>query len=199
MSEEEDKQNCVSAANMVSPPANDRIDPFLSAALVLVIVVTLGMTILVITLPKENEHFTDFFILDANGMTEKYPEEIIAGQNYPMYIGVGNHEGRNATYMIETWQMNITFDPVTNTTHIVTMMPGDRLSVTLAENETSVIPYSLSVTEAENNRVAFLLFTETAPGPIVTGNDRINASYQDLHLRVTVLQGIYHEGYNDIT
>jgi hypothetical protein len=34
--------------------------------------------------------------------------------------------------------------------------------------------------------VEFLLFDETVPGFNVTGSDRINASYRDLHLWVTV-------------
>jgi hypothetical protein len=34
--------------------------------------------------------------------------------------------------------------------------------------------------------VEFLLFNEGGPGLDVTGSDRINASYRDLHLWITV-------------
>jgi hypothetical protein len=206
MSDERNKENPVNAANdtsghrqnsyvglraalryAVSSCNRDRVGCFLSAALVLAIVIALSTTILLIALPKENEHFTDFFILGANRMADDYPDEIIAGQNYPMFIGVGNHEKRNATYIIETWIMNTTFDPATNTTQIITMDPQDRSSFTLADDETTVIPYTLSVGKTDYNRVAFLLFTDTIPGSVLTGGtDRINASYRNLYLHVSV-------------
>jgi uncharacterized membrane protein len=173
--------------NAVTSCTRDPVGYFLSIALVLAIVVALYATVLVITLPKSDEHFTDFFILGPNRMADDYPDEIIAGQNYPMFIGVGNHEKRNATYIIETWNMKTAFDPATNTTQIVTMDPQDRSSFTLADEETTVIPYSLSVGKTDYNRVVFLLFTDTVPGAVLTGgSDRINASYRNLYLQVTV-------------
>jgi len=201
MSGERSDRNRVNAADDVpcrEPCGGDRVDRFLSAALVIVIVIALSTTILVIALPKENEQFTDFFILGADRMADNYPDEIIAGQNYPMFIGVGNHEGINTTYTIETWNMHTTFDPVTNTTQIITMDPGDRFSLSLADNETSVLPYTVSVKKTDCNRITFLLFTGAVPGPRVTGSDRINASYRDLYLRVSVRPAFYQEGNSDI-
>jgi hypothetical protein len=66
------------------------------------------------------------------------------------------------------------------------MAPLDRQSLILSHNETRKIPYNLSVNKSSYNRVEFLLFNETVPGPEVTGSNRINASYQDLHLWVTI-------------
>ena len=182
----------------VLPHEDDRVDRFLSVALLFVIVIALVTTILVIALPKEDEHFTDFFILSENETADDYPDKIYTGLDYPMFIGIGNHESRNTTYNIETWNTNTIFDPATNTTQIIIMDPGDRFSLTLADKETSVIPYTLSAKKTEYNRVAFLLFTETIPGPQVTGGDRINASYRDLYLRVSVWQGFSQESNSNI-
>jgi hypothetical protein len=66
------------------------------------------------------------------------------------------------------------------------MDPTDYLSFTLADNQTAIIPYNLSVKETGYNRMEFLLFNETVPGIDVTGSDRINASYRDLHLVINV-------------
>jgi uncharacterized membrane protein len=184
---------------VLAPLGGDRVDRLLSAALILVMIIAVSTTILVIVLPKENEHFTDFFILGANRMAQDYPYEITGGQNYPMYIGVGNHEKRNTSYTIETWSVKTTFDPVTNTTKINSMDPGDRFSFFLADNETTTLPYSLSIKNIDVNRVVFLLFNETAPGPQVSGSDRINASYRDLYLRVSVGQAFYPEGEGNVT
>ncbi len=66
------------------------------------------------------------------------------------------------------------------------MDPHDHLSFTLAHNETTIIPYNLSIKKTGFDRLEFLLFNENVPGFEVTGSDRINASYRNLHLWVTV-------------
>jgi uncharacterized membrane protein len=103
-----------------------------------------------------------------------------------MYIGVGNHEYQNVTYTIESWLALARFDNRTNSTAIMVMEPYDNRSVTLAHNETREIPYYLSLDRTGYNRVEFLLFNGSVPGPDVTGSDRVNASYRDLYLRINV-------------
>lgn len=185
--------------NAISPSGGDQIDRILSVVLLLTLVIAICASILVIALPKENEYSTDFFILGANRIADDFPEEIIAGQNYPMFIGLGNHEKRNVTYTIETWNVNTTLNPVTNFSQINSMDPGERFSLTLADNETYIIPYTLSVKKTDYNRAVFLLFNETLPGPFITSsNDRINASYHHLYLHISVRQGFYPESDSDI-
>jgi uncharacterized membrane protein len=136
----------------------------------------------VITVPREGDGYTEFFILGENRTATNYPALNIAGQNYPMYVGVRNHENRQMTYTIETWMMHTEFNNMTNTSTIIAMDPNDRLSFTIAPNETTIIPYNLSVKKTGFNRVEFLLFNESVPDFDVTGGDRINASYRNLHL-----------------
>ena len=161
------------------------LDHLLSACLVCAVCIAVLVTVFVISAPKENQHFTDFFVLGENGTANNYPYQVIPGQAYPMYIGVGNHESRNTTYIIETWEMITEFDDATNTTRIIAMDPGDMTSQTLANNETFVMPYNLKITNAKYNRVEFLLFKDTVPGSGIIGFDRINASYQNLYLLVS--------------
>jgi uncharacterized membrane protein len=101
-----------------------------------------------------------------------------------MYVGIGNHEYQDVTYTIETWMLRTEFDNVTNISRIKVMDPNARLSLTLVHNETTIIPYNLSFNKTGYNRVEFLLFDEDVPGFEVSGSDRINASYRDLHLMV---------------
>jgi uncharacterized membrane protein len=143
-------------------------------------------TVYIIVVPKEGERFTEFFILGEGQKAADYPDQINVGQHYPLYIGVGNHEFRNMSYTIETWGMFMEFDNVTNTSRIIVMDPLWRRSLTLAHNETVTIPYNLSVEKSGYNRIEFMLFNESVPGPDVSGSDRINASYRDLHLWITV-------------
>ena len=39
-----------------------------------------------IAVPKVGEKFTEFYILGENGTAVDYPNLIIVGQNYPMFV-----------------------------------------------------------------------------------------------------------------
>jgi uncharacterized membrane protein len=172
--------------NSLFPTEGSMVDRILTVVITLAILASILITVYVIAIPKEGERFTEFFILGENKIASGYPDMIIAGQNYPVFIGVGNHEYRDITYTIETWAVLTEFDNLTNSTTIMAMDPLDQLPLTLAHNETMIFPYTLSLNNNGYNRVEFLLFNESVPGPEVTGSDRINASYQDLHLWVTI-------------
>jgi uncharacterized membrane protein len=169
------------------PSGENKVDRFLSIILTVVVLAALIMTVYVIfAAPKEDEHFTEFFILGENRTTSGYPSLIIAGNSYPVYIGVGNHENGDISYTIETWILKTEFDNVTNISTIRAMDANDRLSFTLAQNKTTVIPYNLSINQTGYNQVEFLLFKEIIPNSKVTGYNRINASYRNVHIWVTV-------------
>jgi uncharacterized membrane protein len=168
------------------PKEEKGMDRFLSIVLTLVIVSVVLATVSVIVLPKEGaERFSEFYVLGKNQSASDYPDLIIPAENYPMYIGTGNHEYRPVTYTIETWVLRTEFDNVTNRSIIREMDPNERISLSLAHNETKIIPFNLFVIKPGYDRVEFLLFNESVPGPEVTGSDRINASYRNLHLWVS--------------
>jgi uncharacterized membrane protein len=179
--------------NVVFLKKGSRVDNLVAVILTFALIVTILATVYVIVVPKEGERFTEFFILGEKQKAADYPDQIIAGLYYTMFIGVGNHEYRNVNYTIETWLLRTEFDNVTNTSRIIAMDPNDHLSFTLTDNETTIIPYNLSVKRTGYDRVEFLLFNESLPGPDVKGNDRIKASYRDLYLRVNVKEADYQE------
>jgi uncharacterized membrane protein len=166
------------------PSTTSSFDRLLGIILCLGILAAAGTTIVVFSFPKGGENYTEFYLLDENRTTAHYPNLTFIGMEYPMYVGVGNHESRAITYTIETWMMRTEFNNVTNTTSIITMDPKDRLTITLAEDEKKIIPYNLSVNKNDYTRVDFLLFNESVPDFDVMGSDRINASYRDLHIWV---------------
>ena len=167
-------------------PEASRLDRGLSVLLVVAIVVALATTVYVIAVPKEGEHFTEFYILGPGGKAADYPTDFPAGTAQSLIIGVGNHEYREIPYTVEALALNQTFDPATNTSTIHAAEPLDRFVVTVPHNETRELPWEFSVPSTDYNRIEFLLFNETVPDPSVTGEDRINASYRDLHLWVRV-------------
>jgi len=127
------------------PTEESGVDRLLSVVLILVILVVIITSVYVITTSKEGERFTEFFILGENRTATDYPDVLIAGNDYPMYIGVGNYEYRNITYTVETWILNTEFDSGTNTTSVIAMDPIDRLSLSLGYNETTIVLFNLSV------------------------------------------------------
>jgi len=165
---------------------SSRIDRILSMVLLIAIVAAVATTIYVVVVPKEGEKFTEFFILGEGGKAADYPTTLFTGTNSSLFIGVGNHEYRNVNYTVETYFMNMTFDESTNTSTLQAMDRIDRFPVQASHNQTIITPYTILPGRTGYNRVEFLLFNETVPDESVTGMDRINQSYRDLHLWVTV-------------
>lgn len=170
------------------PNEGNRTDKILSIILLISILAAIGTTIFVIVFPKEGEKFTEFYILGEKRMAADYPDRLFIGEEYPMYIGVGNHEYRNVSYTIEVHQITMETDESGNVSYITRMNMTDRLSVAVPHNETVTLPYNLTAADKGYNRIEFLLFNESVPDRSVWGMERINQSYRDLHLWVKVLE-----------
>jgi uncharacterized membrane protein len=173
----------------ILPAGPHRRDRILGAVLAAGIIIALLTTIYIITVPRGDEQFTDFFVLGENQTAAHYPRNIFTNHSYPLYVGVENHENRRITYTIETWMVLTHFDNATSTYRIDTMDPQDRLSLSILPNQTVIIPYNLSVNKTGYNRVEFLLFNENIPGFNVVAMNRINASYRNLHILLDVWEG----------
>ena len=163
-----------------------KLDRALSYILIIAIVAAIVTTVYVIVVPKEGEHFTEFYILGKGGMASDYPDRFTVGTPQPIIIGVGNHEYRPIDYSVEVWAMNQTWIATENRSEIYAMSLLDRISVSVAHNETEEIPYNFTVTDLKTNRIQFLLFMDTVPDDSISGATRVNASYRDLHLWVDV-------------
>jgi len=159
-----------------------KMDRALSIILIISIVVAIGTTIFVIVVPKEGEHFTEFFILGEGGKASDYPTDFRAGTPQTVIIGVGNHEFRDIGYTVECLALTQTFDESTNISVIQNMVLMDRFVMDVPHNSTEKKTYTFTLDNPEYNRVEFLLFNETVAPDTVWGRDRITASYRDLHL-----------------
>lgn len=168
------------------PAGSSRLDRALSAILVLIIVAAVATTVYVIVVPKEGEKFTEFYILGEKGKAADYPTDLHAGQAASVIIGIGNHEYRNVTYIVEMHSVDQEFDPVTNTSRVLSMERLVQFPVTLAHNTTYQEPHTFIVNSTRENQLKFLLFKDRAPPESVWGAERINLSYRDLHLWVKV-------------
>ena len=78
-----------------------RLDRVLSIVLVVSVLGAIGALIYVVTVPREEEPFTDFYMLGSGGMVEDYPQELVLGDSAELTLGIKNHEDHNASYNIE--------------------------------------------------------------------------------------------------
>lgn len=72
------------------------ISIFLGAVLLSLVTVTVYITLN----PEPSERFTEFYILGPGGKAYGYPENVTAGENVELIVGVVNREYRNETYLM---------------------------------------------------------------------------------------------------
>jgi uncharacterized membrane protein len=170
-------------------PGSTKTERIMSVVLAIAIIIAIVSILYLVTIPKGWNRSSEFYLLGEGGNASGFPDRIFPDQKYPVFIGVVNHEQRTVNYTIEVWATHMTFNNVTNTTTILKMNPDDRIPISLADNETRVLPYNVHSGQDQSgyNRIDFLLFNETVPGPEVTGSDRIDASYRDLHFIVDMI------------
>jgi len=175
-----------SVRSEVLPEGASRADRILSIALACAIVLAVAATIYVIVVPKEGEHFTEFYILGPGGKAADYPSQFRTGEEQEVIVGIGNHEYRAVPYTVEVFLANVSFDPATNTSSIGAIERIDRWTAEVPDNTTVERRFRFTIDEPRFNRVEFLLWNETVAADGISGSDRINASYRDLHLWVEV-------------
>ncbi|MDD1716153.1 MAG: DUF1616 domain-containing protein, partial [Methanolinea sp.] len=162
------------------PREGSRTDRILSAILLVAIVAAGATTIYVIAVPKEGEKFTEFYILGEERKAAEYPTDLVAGEPGSIIIGIGNHEYRNATYVVELYEIDQESDPVTNASVIRAMEKVSSWNVLLPHNTTFEESRPFTLNSTGTNQLKFLLFIDQAPPDSLKGMDRINESYRDL-------------------
>jgi hypothetical protein len=61
----------------------------------------------IISLPN-GEQFSEIYVLGPEHLAQNYPSNIAVGQNYSVYVGVGNHLGASAYYVLYAKFQNVT-------------------------------------------------------------------------------------------
>jgi len=147
--------------------AGSRLDRALSIILILSILASVGTLAYVIAVPKEDEKFTEFYLLGPNGKAADYPTSFVLGEQRPIIVGVVNHEFRNVTYDIIV--------QLTNNNRSTTLYTD---KVALDNNQTWEKTINLKPDRVGTNMtMEFLLYAD--------GNRA--APYREAHLWVTVV------------
>ncbi|MGA2681839.1 MAG: DUF1616 domain-containing protein [Candidatus Bathyarchaeia archaeon] len=72
---------------------------FIAVGLIGVLLITTPALYSAIRLPG-GEQFSELYLLGPNQMAENYPSNIAVGQNYSVYVSVGNQLGSSAYYVL---------------------------------------------------------------------------------------------------
>jgi len=85
------------------PPWRGRtgVDKILSVILVVVILGTVVSIGYAIAVPKEEERFTEFYVLGPEGRAEEYPDKLTVGESATVMVGIVNHEHEDVSYRLE--------------------------------------------------------------------------------------------------
>jgi len=73
---------------------------FVAVGLVGVLLFAVPSLALVVHLPG-GERFSELWVLGSGHMAEGYPYNVRAGESYQVYVGVGNHLGGSAYYLVQ--------------------------------------------------------------------------------------------------
>jgi len=162
------------------PEDQTTMDKVLTVGIVIMMVLSVGMLVYIIVVPREGEAFTELYILGNNHKAENYPGNILLEDEQFIYIGIGNHEHRDLNYTlvltIDPSAENETvgsFDPVT-----ISRNRQPSMEVRVPDDETLEIACNFSVLETGSFKLRVLLFLE-------------GKEYRDNHIWIRVFQDRY--------
>jgi hypothetical protein len=97
----------------------------------------------------QTEFFTEMWLLGPNHTAEDYPYNVTSGQNYTIYLGLGNHLGYCAYYLVgvkfrnETQSGPSSFGPIEN--HTPSSLPSlFNITAFVADEQNWELPVSFS-------------------------------------------------------
>jgi uncharacterized membrane protein len=77
------------------------VDKILSVLLVVALLAAVGSVGYVLAVPKQDQQFTEFYILAINGRAEDYPSQVVAGETLEIAVGIVNHEDMTISYRVD--------------------------------------------------------------------------------------------------
>jgi uncharacterized membrane protein len=105
------------------------------------------------------EQFSELYILDSDYLTDNYPYNIEVGQNYSIYIGVGNRMGAPAYYVLYVKLLNSS-----------NQLPNTQTGV--SSSEKAIYEYNFAVDD--NQTWETILSFSISQGSITTSQAIIN-------------------------
>lgn len=142
--------------------AASRLYKGLTIALMVVILSSLGVLGYTISVTEVGERFTQFYVLNAEGEPEGYPEELVVGEEAKVILRIINQEREDMSYRVKVIVDGVTVEE----TGLLLLAHQEKW-----EREISFTP----TRTGENQKVEFLLYKNGETEP-----------YRDLYLKINV-------------
>ena len=178
-----------------------KIEKILTIFVGLSIILGLSSIVYIIVQPKDIDGFTYFYILNTDKDATNFPQDILAGQDTSVILGLINHEYKTITYTIEVWLIDEStiFNETTQKNDTIynhawfideVVVTLNHTEITNDKNKTQKweYNYTFTLTKIGYYKLAFLLFT-TPSETYDSQHDykdsihqKIKNSYRELHL-----------------
>jgi uncharacterized membrane protein len=127
-------------------------DKVLSVTLAILIMTAIGVLAYAVTRSKVGERFTEFYILDLDGLAENYPHEAVVGQPVTVTVGIANFEGLPVEYRLAA----ISEEYLVGKAGPIHLEPGE-----IYEGSVTFVP----AVAGDDVKVMFLLYRDGVEGP----------------------------------
>lgn len=152
------------------------LDKVISIFLVAAILGTIATIAYAVITTKEEDKFTEFYILGIGSNAEEYPEELVVGEMEELILGIVNQEQETTSYKVEIW------------------LGGDQVNVQLGEAEMDEIETGSLAHEAKwEQQVGF-----AALDPSISTAMSAPATKGQNRFAVTVIDGFEIDDYVQI-
>lgn len=164
-----------------------RTDLALNALLVISVLLAAASVTYAVTVPKQGEAFTEFYLLTENEtgdrVADDYPTEFTVGESKSVHVGIGNHEHQQQAYTVVVELQRVTV--ANNTTSVHAEQELKRYRATIGANQTRARQLNVTPTmQGERLRLTFLLYRNYPPAEPTVQN-----AYRELHLWINVTAG----------
>ncbi len=140
------------------------LDKALSVALVVSVLFSAGVLAYVVTTPRPGERFTEFFILDEEGLADNYPTNLNVSEEGIVLLEVANHEFETVAYAVQAelrgveivWNATGGF----NETRVLNRTTLAWFNFTLEHGTNWTLRYAIRIDAPGLWQVAFLLFRD---------------------------------------
>lgn len=161
-----------------------RTDMALNVLLVVSVLLAAVSVTYAVTVPKQGEAFTEFYVLTENEtgdlVADDYPTEFTVGESKPLHVGIGNHEHRQQDYTVVVALQRVETEK--NSTTVLDEQELQRFQATVDTNETWHHQMNVTPTmQGQRLRLAFLLYRGSPPA-----NPTVENAYRELHLWINV-------------
>ncbi len=112
-------------------------------------------SIFIVVSLRAPEPFTEFYVLNHDGMAQDYPKDLLTGENGKLIIGVANHEGITINYNVTVIIYNENNEVINNTNHLIR----------IDDTEIYEFEYLFNMVEGGKYRIQFLLYKNNDPAP----------------------------------